>query len=211
MIITRLSGATPRQLEAVSAGSFLYAALRYVEGLTLMWRQRWAAYVTVIATAALIPLEVFELTRRVSWLKVVVIAMNVAVVWYLVARRLDPTEERAILTRLRLGTGWERTPWHATQRAAWGGVEEKRGEQRMKQSSSWRQGIVSVRVKLASIFSPSALVLSIGPRLFHLFTLGRLLAEILRVIPTAAECERTPRHAVQSAAWEALRRANADG
>jgi hypothetical protein len=21
------------------------------------------------------------------------------------------------------GTGWERTPWHATQRAAWGGVE----------------------------------------------------------------------------------------
>jgi len=51
-----------------------------------MWRQRWAAYVTVIATAAFIPLEVFELTRRVSWLKLVVIAMNVAVVWYLVTR-----------------------------------------------------------------------------------------------------------------------------
>jgi uncharacterized membrane protein (DUF2068 family) len=50
--IVRLSGTTPRQLEAVSAGSFLYAALRYVEGLGLMWRQRWAAYVTVIATAA---------------------------------------------------------------------------------------------------------------------------------------------------------------
>jgi uncharacterized membrane protein (DUF2068 family) len=50
--IARLSGTTPRQLEAVSAGSFLYAALRYVEGLGLMWRQRWAAYVTVIATAA---------------------------------------------------------------------------------------------------------------------------------------------------------------
>ena len=86
VLITQLSGATPRQLEAVSAGSFLYAALRYVEGLGLMWRQRWAAYVTVIATAAFIPLELFELTRRVSWLKLVVIAMNVAVVWYLVAR-----------------------------------------------------------------------------------------------------------------------------
>src|SRR5262249_48582803 len=35
MLITQLSGATPRQLEAVSAGSFLYAALRYVEGLGL--------------------------------------------------------------------------------------------------------------------------------------------------------------------------------
>ena len=63
-LITRLSGTTPRQLEAVSAGSLLYAALRYVEGLGLMWRQRWAAYVTVIATAAFIPLEVVELTRR---------------------------------------------------------------------------------------------------------------------------------------------------
>ena len=84
--ITRLSGTTPRQLEAVSAGSLLYAALRYVEGLGLIWRQRWAAYVTVIATAAFIPLEVVELTRRVSWPKLVVIAMNVAVVWYLVAR-----------------------------------------------------------------------------------------------------------------------------
>jgi uncharacterized membrane protein (DUF2068 family) len=84
-LIARLSGTTPRQLEAVSAGSFLYAALRYVEGLGLMWRQRWAAYVTVIATAAFIPLEV-ELARRVSWPKLVVIAMNVAVVCYLVAR-----------------------------------------------------------------------------------------------------------------------------
>ncbi len=85
-LIARLSGTTPRQLEAVSAGSFLYAALRYVEGLGLMWRQRWAAYVTVIATAAFIPLEVVELARRVSWPKLVVIGMNVAVVCYLVAR-----------------------------------------------------------------------------------------------------------------------------
>src|SRR2546428_11452426 len=85
-LITRLSGTTPRQLEAVSAGSLLYAALRFVEGLGLIWRQRWAAYVTVIGTAAFIPLEVVELTRRVSWPKLVVIAMNGAVVWYLVAR-----------------------------------------------------------------------------------------------------------------------------
>lgn len=85
-LIARLSGATPRQLEAVSAGSFLYAAVRYVEGLGLLWRQRWAAYVTVIATAAFIPLEVVELARRVSWPKLVIIALNVGVVWYLVTR-----------------------------------------------------------------------------------------------------------------------------
>jgi len=27
------------------------------------------------------------------------------------------------------GTGWERTPWHATQRAAWEAVEEARGQE----------------------------------------------------------------------------------
>src|SRR2546428_12068322 len=79
--ITRLSGTTPRQLEVVSAGSLLYAALRYVEGLGLIWRQRWAAYVTVIATAAFIPLEVIELTRRGSWPKIGVISMDVGALW----------------------------------------------------------------------------------------------------------------------------------
>jgi hypothetical protein len=28
--------------------------------------------------------------------------------------------------RARRGTGWERTPWHATQRAAWGGAQANR-------------------------------------------------------------------------------------
>jgi uncharacterized membrane protein (DUF2068 family) len=101
-LITRLSGTTPRQLEAVSAGSFLYAALRYVEGIGLIWRQRWAAYVTVIGTAAFIPLEVVELARRVSWPKLVVIAMNVAVVWYLIARlRSEWTVDQVDVPALR--------------------------------------------------------------------------------------------------------------
>jgi uncharacterized membrane protein (DUF2068 family) len=55
-LITRLSGTTPRQLEAVSAESLLYASLRYVEGLGLLWRQRWAAYVTVIEQRPSFPL-----------------------------------------------------------------------------------------------------------------------------------------------------------
>jgi uncharacterized membrane protein (DUF2068 family) len=38
-VITRLSGLTARQLEAISGGSLLYAVLRYVEGLGLMWRR----------------------------------------------------------------------------------------------------------------------------------------------------------------------------
>jgi uncharacterized membrane protein (DUF2068 family) len=87
MLIARVSGVTPRQLEAVSAGSLVYAAIRYVEGFGLLWRQRWAAYVTAIATAAFIPLEV--------------IALNAAVVWYLVWRlRLERRPISAAPARL---------------------------------------------------------------------------------------------------------------
>src|SRR5438445_6214549 len=85
-LITRLSGTTPRQFEAVSAGSLLYAALRYVEGLGLIRRQRRAAYVTVIATAAFIPLEVVELTRRGPWPERGLNAGNVGDGWYHRAR-----------------------------------------------------------------------------------------------------------------------------
>jgi uncharacterized membrane protein (DUF2068 family) len=52
-------------------------------------------YVTVTATAAFVPLEVSELTRRVSWPKLAIIMMNVAVVWYLIVRlRIERRRDR---------------------------------------------------------------------------------------------------------------------
>jgi uncharacterized membrane protein (DUF2068 family) len=42
-----------------------------------------------MATGVFIPLEVYELLRHVSAAKIAVIAINVAVVWYLVAKLLS--------------------------------------------------------------------------------------------------------------------------
>jgi uncharacterized membrane protein (DUF2068 family) len=74
-----------RHLRAISAGTFCYAALLFTEGAGLMLRQRWAEYFTVIVTGSLIPLEVYELLRHVTLTRLILIAINVAVVWYLVA------------------------------------------------------------------------------------------------------------------------------
>jgi uncharacterized membrane protein (DUF2068 family) len=55
-----------------------------------LWRQRrWAEYLTLIATSALLPLEVYELVRGITALKVVALVVNLAIVVYLlVAKRL---------------------------------------------------------------------------------------------------------------------------
>ena len=54
-----------------------------------MARQRWAEYLTLLVTASLLPVEVYELTERVPPFKVIAFVINVAVVVYLLlAKRL---------------------------------------------------------------------------------------------------------------------------
>ena len=63
--------------------------LELVEGVGLWLARRWAEYLTVVATAAFLPLEVYELTRTVTVTKLAAFAINVVVVAYLiVAKRL---------------------------------------------------------------------------------------------------------------------------
>ena len=75
-----------RKIKALSAGTFLFAGLFLTEGIGLLLQKNWAAYLTIIATASFVPLEVFELAKKFSVAKVVVIGINVLVVCYLIAR-----------------------------------------------------------------------------------------------------------------------------
>jgi uncharacterized membrane protein (DUF2068 family) len=84
-LLSKLSGVNDHRLKQISAGSFVYAALRLVEGIGLLFRQRWAEHLIVIATALLIPLELHEIIRLTTKARVSMVAINVAVVVYLVA------------------------------------------------------------------------------------------------------------------------------
>ena len=84
--LARILSVSPKQLKVTSAGTFVYAALLLTEGTGLLLRKRWAEYFTIITTAGLIPLEIYEISRHVSTAKAVVLAVNVAIVVYLVAR-----------------------------------------------------------------------------------------------------------------------------
>lgn len=85
-LLSRVLSVSPKQLRAASVGTFIYAGLLLTEGTGLLLRKKWAEYFTIITTAGLIPLEVYEINRHVTAAKIVVLLINAAIVVYLVAR-----------------------------------------------------------------------------------------------------------------------------
>ena len=72
-----------------AAAMLAYALIEIVEAFGLWAAKRWAEYLTVVATAAFLPLEVYELTEKVSGLKIGTLLVNLlAVVYILLAKRL---------------------------------------------------------------------------------------------------------------------------
>ena len=66
-----------------------YCIVEGVEAVGLWLERRWAEYLTVVATAGFLPLEIRELIDRVSVLRVGALVVNVAILVYLVwAKRL---------------------------------------------------------------------------------------------------------------------------
>ena len=84
-----------QKLETISVGTFAYASLFAVEGFGLLKRKTWAEYLTIVATASFIPIEVYETAERYSTAKIVGTAVNVLVVAYLVVRVARDRRERA--------------------------------------------------------------------------------------------------------------------
>ena len=85
-IIAKLHHLHAGTVLATGIAALGYGLLETVEGWGL-WRDKlWAEYLTVIATALLIPLELYELVRKPSVVKAAGIAVNVAVIVYLAHR-----------------------------------------------------------------------------------------------------------------------------
>ena len=87
LVLNKALSISPKQIREFSLGSFIYAVLRLIEGIGLVLRKRWAEYLVVIITAIFIPLEIYELFHRFTVIRLAVLLLNAAVVWYL-ARNL---------------------------------------------------------------------------------------------------------------------------
>ena len=93
-LVVWLLAVNRHKLEEISVVTLFYAALFLTEGTGLALGKRWAEYFTSIVTGSFIPLEIYELIHHFSVAKLTMVAINGAVVLYLVARlkrrREDP-------------------------------------------------------------------------------------------------------------------------
>ena len=84
LLLEKLTTVDPHKLRTVSLGTFIYSALFLTEGIGLFLRMRWAEFLTVISTAGLIPLEIYELVHRPTIPRAFLLLVNIAVVAYLI-------------------------------------------------------------------------------------------------------------------------------
>jgi uncharacterized membrane protein (DUF2068 family) len=101
---------TPAHLDEAGAGVVAFAVLEAVEMVGLWLAKRWAEYLTFVATAALLPLEAYDLSAGVSALKVITFVINLAIAAYLVwAKRLFGLNggQRAEEERRRAAWSWD--------------------------------------------------------------------------------------------------------
>jgi uncharacterized membrane protein (DUF2068 family) len=92
--IAKVAGLEPHKLEEIGIGSFVYAAVFAVEGVGLLLQKRWAEYVTSGVTLSFIPLEIYEIVKKPTAVRVVALAVNVLVVVYLGWRIRHDAQER---------------------------------------------------------------------------------------------------------------------
>jgi uncharacterized membrane protein (DUF2068 family) len=84
--VAKAANLKPEQIRNVGLGSFLYAGLFLAEGTGLWLQKQWGEWLTVTLTGSLIPVEVYEVYRRLTWVRVGALAINLAIVAYLIWR-----------------------------------------------------------------------------------------------------------------------------
>jgi uncharacterized membrane protein (DUF2068 family) len=85
-LLSKLQLVHTKELKEMSTLGAGYAVLFLVEGTGLLFRKRWAEWLTIVATSSLMPLEVYELIKEFTVVRLLVVLVNAAVVLFLIYR-----------------------------------------------------------------------------------------------------------------------------
>jgi len=96
--LEKLVGISNGQIITFSSVGFLYSAVLLIESIGLWLQKRWAEYLTAISTTLLIPLEIYEIYERFTWVRVAILLINGFIVWYLATRLRDEKKETVEFT-----------------------------------------------------------------------------------------------------------------
>ncbi|MDE3072655.1 MAG: DUF2127 domain-containing protein [Pseudomonadota bacterium] len=80
----------PSRFVAIGLLALGYAAMFATEGIGLWLRKHWAEWFTVIATASLIPIELYETVHQFGGFKLGVLLANIVILIYLARIAVQP-------------------------------------------------------------------------------------------------------------------------
>jgi uncharacterized membrane protein (DUF2068 family) len=83
-LLSKLQLVHTKELKEISALGAGYAALFLTEGTGLLFRKRWAEWLTIVATSSLMPIEAYELVEKFTAVRLLALLINAAVVLYLI-------------------------------------------------------------------------------------------------------------------------------
>jgi len=82
-ILDKILNLNPQTLVFASFSSGIYAIVTTIEAIGLWYEKRWAHILVLCLVGISLPLEVYELMRGISPIKLVIFLVNAAVFWYL--------------------------------------------------------------------------------------------------------------------------------
>ena len=89
-----------RALRATGFLALFYSAVLFTEGIGVYMERRWAEWLMIFATAALIPLEVRHIWHRPGVVGALILMVNCFIVWFLY-RVLKPDKTKSHVPRPR--------------------------------------------------------------------------------------------------------------
>ena len=95
-IVETVTKLNPSNLKLFLILSLVYATVRFVEAYGL-WRLRaWAEWFAIISGAIYIPIEIYELIQKPTFIRAGILIFNVAIVIYLYSFRKEQVHEKKI-------------------------------------------------------------------------------------------------------------------
>jgi uncharacterized membrane protein (DUF2068 family) len=84
IFIHTMADLTNTHLWLIAGFSALYAAVRFAEAYGLWHERRWAEWFAALSGSVYIPIELYELAQRITWLRATALVLNVVIVGYMV-------------------------------------------------------------------------------------------------------------------------------
>jgi uncharacterized membrane protein (DUF2068 family) len=91
--LKKILNLNPKTLQFTSMAVGLYAIVTAIEAIGLWYQKAWAKILVLVLVGISIPPEIFELSRRISLLKLAVFLVNLAVFWYLLRHSLSTPDD----------------------------------------------------------------------------------------------------------------------